>query len=129
VSESTRAGGLLERVSWVWVLVGWTFFLWLSRLRNVVNNDELTSSGRAIRIGVVVIFVSLAAMAAVAVRKKRYQLVAIFVGWTVLYWLVRGVGILIDGGYSVGFKAIHTVLMAVSLTLSALTARQLGMRR
>ena len=128
---------LMSRVQWVWVLIGWTLFLWLSRLRNVVNNDELTSSGRAIRIGVVVIFVVLAGLTAVAVRQRRAgqtgsglgsrgwqgKVVGLFVTWTAGYWLIRGIGILIDGDYSIGFKTVHTVLMAVSLTLAFLTAR------
>ena len=119
----------LARIPWIWVLIGWTLFLWLSRLRNVVNNDELSSSGRAIRIGVVVVFVTLAVAAVGAVRRRRTKVVALFVAWTIGYWLVRGIGILADGEYSIGFKAVHTVLMAVSLTLSIQTARQLRLRR
>lgn len=126
--------GLLNRVSWVWVLIGWTLFLWVSRLRNVLNNDELSSGGRTIRVAVVVIFVTLALAGAAAVRRKlpagvRSKVLGLFVAWTFGYWLIRGIGILIDGDYSVGFKAVHTVLMAISLTLSALTARQLRLRR
>lgn len=120
---------LLHRIKWVWVLIGWTVFLWVSRTRNVINNDELTTSGRTIRIAIAVLFVVLAAATAVAVRKRKPQVIVGFLTWTVGYWLVRGVGILIDGDYSVGFKAIHTVLMVVSLTLSGLTARQLRLGR
>ena len=125
---------LFKRLSWVWVLIAWTLFLWLSRLRNVLNNDELTSAGRTVRVLVVVIFVALAIAAAAAVRRMVAENVAarvlgVFVVWTVGYWLVRGIGILIDGEYSVGFKAVHTVLMVVSLTLSVLTARQLRLGR
>lgn len=128
---------LISRIQWIWVLIGWTLFLWLSRLRNVVNNDELTRSGRSIRIGVVVIFVGLAGLTAVAVRQLRAaqrdpglgnvgwqgKMIGLFLAWTAGYWLIRGIGILIDGDYSIGFKAVHTVLMAVSLTLAFLTAR------
>jgi len=121
-----------ERVPWAWVLVGWTLFLWISRLRNVLSNAELSSGGRAARVAVVIIFVTFAIAAATVLWKKshgqgshRTTLLNAFVIWTVGYWLVRGIGILIDGGYSVGFKAVHTVLMAVSLTLSYLTTRQL----
>ena len=120
---------LLARISWIWVLIGWTVFQWLSRLRNVMNDDELSSLGRAIRVGVVVIFVALAAAAAVAIRRKHPKVLVAFLAWTVGYWLIRGIGILIDGEYSVGFKAIHTVLMAISLPLSFLAARQLRLRR
>jgi len=120
---------LLARVSWMWVLIGWTVFQWLSRLRNVLNNEDLTSSGRAIRVGVVIVFVVLAAASAWALKRKRPQVLVVFLAWTVGYWLVRGIGILIDGDYSIGFKAVHTVLMAISLTLSFLAARQLRLRR
>ena len=93
------------------VMVAWTVFLWLSRLRNVLGNDELTDWGTTWRIGVVVIFVVLAITAASG------RLIDLFVWWTMGYWLVRGGGILI-GDYSAGFKAIHTALMAVSIGLA-----------
>lgn len=114
----------LKQIRWIWVLIAWTVFLWLSRLRNVLSNDDLTSGGRAVRVGVVVIFVGLAAAGAVGVRKHLPKLVAAFLAWTVGYWLIRGIGILIDGDYSVGFKAVHTVLMLISLILAGLAARQ-----
>lgn len=124
----------LAQISWVWVLIGWTVFQWLSRLRNVLNDEDLSSSGRAIRVGVVVVFLVFAGAAAWVMRRGRErtpgpQVLAFFLAWTVGYWLVRGIGILIDGEYSVGFKAIHTVLMAISLSLSFLAARQLRLRR
>lgn len=112
------------RPAWVWVLIGWTVLLWLSRLRNVLNNDELTTSGRGWRVAVVVVFVVLATLAAYGVRRNYPKLVVVLVVWTIGYWLVRGIGILINGDYSVGFKAIHTVLMAISLILAWLTSRQ-----
>ncbi|MFT4596598.1 MAG: hydrogenase/urease accessory protein HupE [Paracrocinitomix sp.] len=120
---------IFARISWIWVVIGWTFFLWLSRLRNVVTNDEFSSSARSIRIGIVVVFVTLAAVAVVAVRRRWPKVLALFLAWTVGYWLVRGIGILIDGEYSLGFKVVHAALMTVSLTLSVLAARQLRLRR
>ena len=128
--ETPGVLGRIKRLGWVWVLIAWTVFLWLSRLRNVLDNDELTSGGRAVRIVVVVVFVSLAAAVAASrvapgLRQCRARMLSVFLVWTVGYWLVRGIGILIDGQYSVAFKTVHTVLMLVSLTLSALTARQM----
>jgi len=118
-----------RRPSWVWALIIWTVLLWLSRLRNVLNNDELTTSGRSVRLGVVVVFVALAALAAYGVRFRQPRLVAMLVVWTTGYWLVRGIGILVDGDYSVGFKAIHTALMVVSLILAWMTSRQTALGR
>jgi len=120
---------MIDRTPWFWVLFGWTVFVWLSRLRNILSNEDLSTNGRIVRVAVVVVFVSLAAAAAVAVRKKRPAVLVLFLAWTVGYWLVRGTGILIDGDYSVRFKLVHTVLMVVSITLSALTARQMRLRR
>jgi len=90
-------------------MVAWTVFLWLSRVRNVVGNEELDGFGVGWRLGVVAVFLVLAGLAASG------RLITLFVGWTVGYWLVRGGGILINPDYDAGFKAIHTVLMVVSI--------------
>lgn len=95
------------------VLIAWTLFLWASRLRNVLDNDELSGWGTTWRVSVVVVFVALALLA--LRRPSRDRVLPVLVGWTIGYWLVRGGGILIDGDYSVSFKVIHTVLMAVSI--------------
>lgn len=123
----TRLSGTWKAVWGFWALIAWTILLWLSRLRNVLANDELTSGGRAIRIGVVVLFVVLAGGAVHGYRRSRPVLIRVLVVWTIGYWLVRGIGILIDD-YSIGFKAVHTALMVVSLTLAGLAVRQLGDR-
>ena len=100
-----------------WILTSWTVFLWLSRLRNVLGDDDLTSTGRAWRIGVVVVFVVLAVVAAAGMIRRTMVPLLVLIVWTVCYWLVRGTGILL-GDWSVGFKVVHTVLMVVSLGLA-----------
>lgn len=103
-------------------LVVWTLFVWVSRLRNVVDNDELTDFGRGWRIVVVGIFVSLAGLVCISKWKKSELFTPSVIAlalWTIGFWLVRGGGILI-GDYSAGFKAIHTVLMIVSIGLACL---------
>jgi hypothetical protein len=80
----------------------------VSRLRNVLGNDELDDWGVTWRVGVVVIFVALAALAVTG------RAIPALVWWTVGFWLVRGGGILI-GDEDAAFKAIHTALMAVSI--------------
>ncbi len=104
----------------LWVLVGWSWFLWISRLRNVVSNDDLDSWGVSWRIGVVLAFVSLATVAFVSERGDRSwkgRPLDVLIWWTVGYWLVRGGGILLDD-HDAGFKAVHTVLMAISIGLA-----------
>ena len=90
------------------VLVAWTVFLWISRLRNVVGNDELDAWGQTWRIGVVIVFVTLAILAASG------RAVGVLVWWTVGFWIVRGGGILLDD-HDAAFKVVHTALMVVSI--------------
>ena len=100
-----------------WILTSWTVFLWLSRLRNVLGDEDLTSGGRAWRIAVVVVFVLLAVVAAAGLIRRTMVPLLVLIVWTVCYWLVRGTGILL-GDWSVSFKVVHTVLMVVSLGLA-----------
>ena len=104
-----------------WVLVIWTVFLWLSRLRNVLADDDLSDTGRNVRIAVVVVFVLLALGAAAGLVFRRPKAMIVLIFWTVVYWFVRGTGILI-GDWSVGFKVVHTLLWIVSFGAAALAA-------
>ena len=108
--RSPQIGVVARLRSWpaLAVLVGWTIFLWASRLRNVVDNDELDDWGLAWRVAVVVVFVSLAVAAAGG------RAIGVLVWWTVGFWVVRGGGILLDD-HDAAFTAIHTALMVVSI--------------
>ena len=44
----------------VWApLVGWTLFLWISRIRNVLGDDDLDGFGVAWRVGAAAVFLVL----------------------------------------------------------------------
>lgn len=94
------------------VLIAWTLFLWVSRTRNVVSNEELSTWGITWRLGVVVVFVVLALLA--LRRSTRDPFLPVLVWWTIGYWLIRGGGILLDD-HDAAFKVVHTVLMVVSI--------------
>jgi len=103
------------------VLVGWTLFLWVSRLRNVFADDDLSTSGVVWRVVVVVVFVAFAGAVIAALRTGRPplgQTVQALALWTILFWLVRGTAILIDD-HEASFKAVHSALMAVSIGAAA----------
>jgi hypothetical protein len=101
-------------------LVGWTLFVWVTRIRNIVGDDELTGSARAWRLGAAVAFVGFA-VALLAVRRfspaRSRVVLAPFMVLSVGYWLVRGTGILV-ADHDVGFKVVHTVLMVISIVLA-----------
>jgi hypothetical protein len=50
------------------------------------------------------------------------RLVAIFCLWTIAFWSIRGVGLLL-GDHEAGFKVVHTVLAGVSIGLAVLLQR------
>ena len=110
----------------VWFLVVWTLLVWTSRVRNIMAADDLSSTGRAIRVAIAVSFVTLAVGTAVGLVRKRLdrRWLTTLVGWTVLVWTVRGVGILLDD-WNAGFKVVHTVLAVISIGLAVWCGRLL----
>ena len=105
----------------VLAFLAWTLFVWVGRIRNVFVDDDLSGVGFAWRLGAAVVFVALAVVVFVArLRGSRRArlLLATLVVWTIGWWTVRGVGILLDPNHEVGFKVVHTVLMIVSIGLA-----------
>lgn len=104
----------------LFALVGWTLFVWISRSRNVVNDDDLSTGGTTWRLGAALLFVVLA-LAVLLVRRLRparlTAVLAVLVAWTTAWWLIRGIGILLDE-HAVGFKVVHSILMIVSIGLA-----------
>jgi hypothetical protein len=45
--------------------------------------------------------------------------------WTVGFWLVRGIGIMVDD-HTLGFTVVHTVLMVISIGLAVIASRALN---
>lgn len=131
-SVRARSAAELARTSarwWIAPLVIWTLLLWSSRIRNVLADDDLTAFGTTWRVGAAVVFLVLGLLVASWLWRGRpgALVLGVMAGWTVVYWLIRGTGILLDSNHDAGFKAIHTVLMAVSLALVIVAAT--GVRR
>ncbi|MGI9624016.1 MAG: hypothetical protein ACR2PK_14360 [Acidimicrobiales bacterium] len=127
-SLSTRSRLLLP-------LVVWTLFVWVSRLRNIWSDDELSDTGQIIRTVVAVIFVAFAAATGVRLWQLRGRaletvdrwLIWAFIVWTIGFWLVRGVGIILDD-HPIGFTVVHSVLMAISISLAVVGSRAVSDR-
>ena len=114
---------LMDRRTRLWVspLVVWTLAVWISRARNVLNNDELDGWSTGWRMGAVGVFVLLGlACASWLIRGRPGQLSLVMLSvWSVGFWLIRGFGILLDSDYSAGFKFVHTLLMLATLGVVA----------
>ncbi|MCP5025101.1 MAG: hypothetical protein GY929_02345 [Actinomycetia bacterium] len=126
----------------VWTLVGWSLFVWVSRVRNVLANDDLGTGGTVWRLIIAALFVVgglvvgwlaytetgdgvggtiVGATGPVVARPWTDRLVVgvtVLAIWTIGLWLVRGIGILLDSNHDAGFKAVHTVLMVVSIVVA-----------
>jgi len=116
-STSSETAQIPVRRLSAFVLVGWTLFLWASRLRLVLDNDDLDTWGTTWRVGVVVIFSVLGLIGGYGLLRRSHwatPVMAVLVWWTIAFWLVRGTGIIIDD-HDLGFTVIHTILMIVSI--------------
>lgn len=104
-----------------WPLVGWTVFVWISRIRNVLSADGIDTTGKFLRLVVVAVFLGFAALVGAWIVRgtPRWALAAGSL-WSVGFWLVRGIGILADPNHDAGFKAIHTALMLATFAVVAL---------
>lgn len=106
----------------VFPLLGWTFALWISRIRNVLTNDDLDGVAVAWRLAVAGIFLLLATVTLSWVVSGRpgWNPLKWLATWSIGFWLIRGSSILIDSDWSFGFKAVHTSLMIVTFAMVAL---------
>ncbi|HEX7096126.1 MAG TPA: hypothetical protein VF183_09595 [Acidimicrobiales bacterium] len=100
-------------------LAAWTVFVWATRIRNALGDDELSGAETAIALTTSVVFVALALAVLVAVvRSSHVRLaVAVLAALSVVYWPVRVVQITL-ADHSVGFTVVHAALGVVSVVLS-----------
>ena len=118
-------------------LAGWTLFVWVQRIGNVVTDDGLDTVGRLWRVGVAVGFVAVAAVlaGAVLIGQRRNGVASwvsrLGVGVAAVgsaWWVVRGGQILL-GDWELAFKAVHTVLAVIVVGLSVMVWRTRGYDR
>jgi peptidoglycan/LPS O-acetylase OafA/YrhL len=108
-------------------LVVWTLLLWTTRIANIWRDADLDTWERRGRTLLALSFTVLAIAAVVALwrrlRQARVVAVGALAGWTIVVWVVRGIGIL-AADHDLGFKAVHTALAVVSIVLAVLAWRE-----
>lgn len=112
--KSARPSGSADTA--VWVVVGWTLFMWATRTRLIFTEKDLSLGDVIVRVLPVFLFVALALTLVAGLRTGRPdlpRLVAVTAVWTSGYWLVR-ITLIVIHDHSVGFKAIHVVLAIIS---------------
>ena len=110
-------------------LLIWTLFVWSSRIRNVWTDEDLSTGGQLLRTGYAIVFLAFGiALTAMLWRRRPEPLdplgqrvLVAFLAWTVAFWLIRGIGIIVDD-HTTSFTVIHTILMIISIGLAAWAA-------
>ena len=124
-------------------LVGWTLFVWTTRIFNIWGDTDLDTGEKLGRTGLALSFTLLAVAVIVALWRgsPRAGLVAVMValwrggrrsgvlavgalaGWTVAVWVVRDIRILL-ADHDLGFTVVHLVLGVASIVLAVWAWRE-----
>ena len=116
-------------VSFLWVFACLTLLAWTTRIYNLFEDNEVSNGERIWSLLVAAIFLS-AAMAVIKIlvgswrdrNIKNSLLIPAFCIWTVTFWIVRSVGILI-ADHEAGFKIVHVLLATGFILLSLIVNR------
>jgi hypothetical protein len=108
-------------------LVGWTLFVWTTRIFNVRGDADLDTGEKLGRTGLALSFtlLAVAVLAALWRGSARARLVAVgaLAAWTVAVWVVRDIRI-VAADHDVAFTVVHVVLGVVSIVLAAWAWRE-----
>lgn len=107
-------------------LAVWTFFVWTTRINNIVGDDDLDGGQKAARVALALTFTALVALVVVALASRPAWLrpsVTVLAVWTVAVWAVRSVAIGL-GDHDAAFIAVHLALAVVSVILAGLAIRE-----
>jgi hypothetical protein len=100
-------------------LAGWSVFVWATRIRNALGQDDLSTGGKAVAVGVAAAF-TLGGVAVLVAALRRAQLVPAvrtLAAVTVVYWPVRMVQIVL-ADHGAAFVAVHAALGVISVGLA-----------
>jgi hypothetical protein len=101
------------------VLVGWTLFVWTTRIGNIWRDHSASTGGKVASTALALSFTVLAALVLVGWLQRRGWLrrAVLALGiWTVAVWVERSVAIVTDSR-GAGFVVVHAVLAVVSVGL------------
>jgi hypothetical protein len=108
-------------------LVGWTFFVWTTRIANIWRDEDLSTGEQVGRTALALSFTLLAVAVLVTLWRGSAVASRVAVGalaaWSVAVWVVRDVRIAL-GDHDAAFVVVHVVLGVVSVGLAALAWRE-----
>ena len=126
-SGLTRSGQVVRSA-----LVLWTVGIWGSRLRNIIADDELVGFELVTSVAVAVFLIAAAGAVGISMVKDltwHGRALGVLVIAGIARFTTRGIAILASSEWDTGFKIVHTVLWAITVTLSVLAAREYAARQ
>jgi hypothetical protein len=120
--------GMPRREPLVAVLVGWTLFVWTTRIGNIWRDRSASTGGKVASTALALSFTVLAVVVVVGWLQRRRWLpraVLVLGVWTVAVWVERSVAIATDHR-GTGFITVHAVLAVVSVGLCGAALRRLS---
>jgi hypothetical protein len=104
----------------------WTLFVWVTRVRNAMSDDEMSGGEKTFAGAVSFVFIGAAVTLLLLVLRRRTDqlrtLLPVFAIGTVGWWLVRSVMMLLDD-HGWGFRIVHLALAIISSVLAVLAWR------
>jgi hypothetical protein len=107
-------------------LAAWSLFVWMTRIRNIWSDDELSTGQQWSHTALALSFTVLALAVGWAVVRSapwREPVVLVLAGWTIAVWIVRSIGIA-TADHDGAFIAVHLALALISIGLAALAIRE-----
>ena len=116
-------------VNSLWVFVCFTILVWATRIYNLFRDNEISVGEKTWSLFLAIIFL----LGAVAITRilvgswrdrnlKKSRLVPAFCIWTMTFWVVRTVGIVV-ANHQTGFKLVHVSIAVVFILLSLVVNR------
>jgi hypothetical protein len=101
------------------VFAGWTLFMWATRIRNAVTDDELSTGAKVWAVGVATAFTlgGLAVLVSALRRQHLTPVVRVVAAITIVFWPIRVVQIAFND-HDAAFVVVHAVLGIVSVSLA-----------
>jgi len=112
----------------VLALGAWSVFVWATRIKNALGDDDMSAGGRAFALVTALVFLAGAVGLVWAHRTARpwaRRATAAFGVVTIAYWLIR-MSLILLRDHSTGFKVVHAVLAAVFVGLAGWAVRAAG---
>lgn len=104
---------------WTLAFGAWTVFVWGTRIRTAVGDDDMAGAAKA---AVVIWALALVIAGVTVIVARRPEVVRAVLALTVASWAVSAVSML-TGGRGVAFVAVHLTLAAISIALGVAAYR------